>query len=165
MDVLSIDITVPLRSYTLDLAFDLDATTIALVGPSGAGKSTVLRAVAGFTRPAAGTIAIGEETWFSKELGVDRPPEDRAVGLVFQEYALFPHMSVRRNVAYGGDSRVDELLARLGIDASRRRVPDACREASDSGSPSPALSHVIHVSSSSTSRSPRWMPTRRRPCA
>jgi ABC-type sulfate/molybdate transport systems ATPase subunit len=115
MESLSVDITVPLRSYTLELAFELGATTLALVGPSGAGKSTVLRAIAGLTRPSTGTIAMGEEVWFSAEGGVNRPPEERSVGLVFQEYALFPHMNVRRNVAYGGGARVDELLDRLGI--------------------------------------------------
>jgi thiamine transport system ATP-binding protein len=66
-----------------------------LVGPSGCGKTTTLRAIAGFEQPSAGTVRIG---------GVDvagRPPEDRDVGVVFQSYALFPHMSVRENVAYG----------------------------------------------------------------
>ena len=117
MDILEVDISVPLRSYTLELALPLGSETVALVGPSGAGKSTVLRAIAGLTRPAQGTIALGEETWFSSERGIDLAPEDRSVGLVFQEYALFPHMTVRRNIAYGGTKRIDELLARLHIDA------------------------------------------------
>ena len=117
MDILTVDITVPLRSYTLELALEVEAATVALVGPSGAGKSTVLRAIAGLTRPSRGTISLGEETWLSSERRVDLDPEDRSVGFVFQEYALFPHMSVRRNVAYGGTGRVDELLARLDIEA------------------------------------------------
>jgi molybdate transport system ATP-binding protein len=116
VEVLSVDITVPLRSYTLELALRLEAATVALVGPSGAGKSTVLRAIAGLTRPSRGSIALGSEEWFSSSDGVDLAPEDRAVGLVFQEYALFPHMSVRKNVAYGGTARVDELLGRLHIE-------------------------------------------------
>jgi molybdate transport system ATP-binding protein len=115
VDILAVDITVPLRSYTLELALELEEATVALVGPSGAGKSTVLRAIAGLVRPAAGRIALGGETWFSSETGVDRAPEDRAVGLVFQEYALFPHMTVRRNVGYGGTARIDELLERFRI--------------------------------------------------
>jgi len=125
VDVLTVDITVPLRSYTLELALRLDATTIALVGPSGAGKSTVLRAIAGLTKPSAGEITVSGDTWFSSAQGVDLAPEDRAVGLVFQEYALFPHMSVRRNVAYGGTRRVDELLARLHIDHLANVKPGA----------------------------------------
>jgi molybdate transport system ATP-binding protein len=117
MDILTVDVSVPLRAYTLELALRLDGAAVALVGPSGAGKSTVLRAIAGLVRPARGTVALGDELWFSREQKVDRAPEDRAVGLVFQEYALFPHMSVRRNVAYGaGAMRVDELLSRLRIE-------------------------------------------------
>jgi molybdate transport system ATP-binding protein len=117
VDILTVDITVPLRSYTLELALELEAATVALVGPSGAGKSTVLRAIAGLTRPSRGTISLGDETWLSSERRIDLDPEDRSVGFVFQEYALFPHMSVRRNIAYGGTKRVDELLARLDIEA------------------------------------------------
>ena len=88
---------------------------MALVGPSGAGKTTVLRAVAGLVSPDEGLIALGERAWFDRGRGIDLPPEERSVGLVFQEYALFPHMSVRQNVAYGGPARVDELLDRFGI--------------------------------------------------
>ncbi len=75
----------------------------------------MLRAVAGLHRPAAGRIALGDEVWFDAARGIDRPPDRRSVGLVFQEYALFPHMSVRANVAFGGAERADELLERLGI--------------------------------------------------
>jgi molybdate transport system ATP-binding protein len=123
VDILAVDITVPLRSYTLELALQLEAATVALVGPSGAGKSTVLRAIAGLTRPARGAIALGDELWFSSDQGIDLAPEDRSVGLVFQEYALFPHMNVRRNIAYGGGARVDELLARLHIEGIANANP------------------------------------------
>jgi len=82
------------------------------VGPSGAGKTSVLRAIAGLAR-AQGRIALDGEVWLGP--GVRRGPEERRVGLVFQEYALFPHLSVRGNVAYGGKARVDELLERFRI--------------------------------------------------
>jgi molybdate transport system ATP-binding protein len=75
----------------------------------------VLRAVAGLVRPDSGRVALGDETWFDAELGVDRPPEARSVGYVFQDYALFPHLSVHGNVAFGGRARVDDLLERFGI--------------------------------------------------
>jgi ABC-type sulfate/molybdate transport systems ATPase subunit len=111
---LAADFTLPLRSFQLELALSAEGT-IALVGPSGAGKSSVLRAVAGLARPAAGRIALDEDVWFDADRGVFRAPDRRGVGLVFQEYALFPHMSVRRNVAYGGAARADEYLERFRI--------------------------------------------------
>ena len=89
--------------------------SVALVGPSGAGKTSALRVVAGLARPARGRVELGGETWLDTERGIDLRPEERRVGLVFQEYALFPHMSVRANVAYGGRERVDELLERFHI--------------------------------------------------
>jgi molybdate transport system ATP-binding protein len=75
----------------------------------------VLRAVAGLARPDSGRVALGDEVWFDSARRVDRPPEARSVGYVFQDYALFPHLNVRSNVAYGGAGRVDELLERFGI--------------------------------------------------
>jgi molybdate transport system ATP-binding protein len=87
------------------------------MGPSGAGKTSVLRAIAGLVRPERGRIALGADAWLDTERGVDVPPERRRVGLVFQEYALFPHLTVRGNVAFGGRERVDELLRRFGIEA------------------------------------------------
>jgi len=85
------------------------------VGPSGAGKTTVLRAIAGLRTPDRGRIALGEQVWFDSAARVDLAPEQRSVGLVFQEYALFPHLNVRANVAFGGSARVDDLLDRFGI--------------------------------------------------
>jgi molybdate transport system ATP-binding protein len=118
-----VDVAAALRSFRLELALEVGAETLALVGPSGAGKTTVLRAVAGLVRPEDGSIAIGDEVWFDAALRIDRPPEERAVGFVFQDYALFPHLSVRRNVAFGGKARVDELLERFGIAQLARARP------------------------------------------
>jgi len=115
MDALRIDISVPLRSFVLELALDVGKETVALVGPSGAGKTTVLRSVAGLTRPERGRISCGKATWFDADRNLFLPPEERSVGLVFQEYALFPHLDVRRNVAFGGGGNVDELLERFRI--------------------------------------------------
>jgi molybdate transport system ATP-binding protein len=110
-----LDISVALRAFRLDLGLSAERETVALVGPSGAGKTTVLRSVAGLHRPDGGRIACDGHTWFDSSTGVDLPPEARSVGLVFQEYALFPHMSVRANVAFGGPGRVDDLLERFHI--------------------------------------------------
>ncbi|HVU76906.1 MAG TPA: ABC transporter ATP-binding protein [Gaiellaceae bacterium] len=114
MAELTAQFSLPLRSFELELALRAERT-VALVGPSGAGKSSVLRAVAGLARPAAGRIALGGEAWFDADRRTFLSPDRRSVGLVFQEYALFPHMSVRRNVAYGGAGRVEEYLERFRI--------------------------------------------------
>ena len=112
---LELDIAVGLRSFELGVSLSIAAETVALVGPSGAGKTTVLRAIAGLRRPDRGRIALGGRVWFDAAAKVDLPPERRSVGLVFQEYALFPHMTVQANVAFGGasDARVRELLDRV----------------------------------------------------
>jgi molybdate transport system ATP-binding protein len=123
VDALSLELTVPLRDFVLELALDLDGAPVALVGPSGAGKTTVLRAVAGLVRPAAGRVALGDRTWFDADAGVHLPPEERAVGYLFQDYALFPHLTVADNVGFGGRGRVDELLERFGIAHLRAARP------------------------------------------
>ncbi len=115
MDALQLDISLPLRSFTLELALEVGTETVALVGPSGAGKTSVLRTIAGLARPERGRISCGDRSWFDSETGVCLPPEERSVGLVFQEYALFPHLDVRRNVAFGGGGDVDDLLERFRI--------------------------------------------------
>ena len=106
MATLALDFALPLRDFELNLALDVERT-VALVGPSGAGKSSVLRVVAGLARPARGSVRFDGEDW------TQLPPERRRVGLVFQDYALFPHLDVRRNVGYGGP--VGDLLERLRI--------------------------------------------------
>ncbi|MEW6581995.1 MAG: ABC transporter ATP-binding protein [Actinomycetota bacterium] len=120
---LTVDLDLPRRSFRLRLALDVGAETLAVAGPSGAGKSSLLRAVAGLERPAAGRIALGGATWFDAEGRVDLAPERRSVGLVFQEYALFPHLTVERNVDYGGRGRARELLERLRIAHLARARP------------------------------------------
>ena len=114
MATLASDFRLALRSFELSLALGVERT-VALVGPSGAGKSSVLRVIAGLARPEAGRVDLDGEVWVDVERRTFRPPEQRRVGLVFQEYALFPHLSVRQNVAFGGKGRADELLERFGL--------------------------------------------------
>jgi molybdate transport system ATP-binding protein len=114
MASLRIDLSLPLRAFDLELALDVGPETVALVGPSGAGKTSLLRSVAGLARPARGSIACGNDVWFDSKGGLNLRPEQRSVGFVFQEYALFPHLSVERNVTFGG-GEADGLLRRLRI--------------------------------------------------
>ena len=92
-----------------------------MVGPSGAGKSTTLRLIAGLMTPASGRVSCGDELWFDGSRST--PPNRRRIGFVFQDYALFPHMTVRANVAYGARIPVDPLLERIGIDHLARAKP------------------------------------------
>jgi iron(III) transport system ATP-binding protein len=99
---------------------------VALLGPSGCGKTTLLRLVAGFETPDRGTLRLDGHTVASAETWV--PPEHRGVGMVFQDYALFPHLSVERNVAFGlrrpgRDVRVHEVLELVGLLGYERRYP------------------------------------------
>lgn len=87
--------------FTLDLSVQLNGPITALFGPSGAGKTTVLDAIAGLRKPMAGSIRIDDRVLFDAEAGIDVPTHKRHVGYVAQDVALFPHMSVRRNVLYG----------------------------------------------------------------
>lgn len=122
MGTARLDLKVPVRGFDVEVALDVGAETVALVGPSGAGKTTVLRAVAGLVRPTQRLVAANGEVWFDSERGVDRRPEQRAVGYVFQEYALFPHLSVEQNVGFAGGEAGD-LLERLGIDELAKAKP------------------------------------------
>ena len=115
---------------------DLDIATgevVALLGPSGCGKTTLLRMLAGLEEPSAGQILIGNET--VADAGGRRflPPERRSIGMVFQDYALWPHMSVGRNVAFPLEMKrtprtdrgrlVDEALRLVGLDGLADRMP------------------------------------------
>jgi molybdate transport system ATP-binding protein len=91
------------HGFELDIAFSSNAARLVLFGPSGAGKTLTLKAVAGLLRPDAGRIALDGETLFDAAAGIDVPSRDRRLGYVFQEYALFPHLTVRQNVAFGLD--------------------------------------------------------------
>ncbi|HMP91079.1 MAG TPA: ABC transporter ATP-binding protein [Kiritimatiellia bacterium] len=109
---------------SLDLA---PAKFLALLGASGCGKTTVLRMLAGFIDPDGGEIEIGGNLVFSDKVHV--PPEKRRIGMVFQEYALFPHMSVRENIGYGISDdkgkthRIDEMLELVGLQHFGNRMP------------------------------------------
>jgi molybdate transport system ATP-binding protein len=116
----------PLRSFRASADLTVErGETVALVGPSGAGKTTVLRVVAGLLKPVDGLVVLDESVLLDTRRRIDVPPEHRRVGYLFQEYALFPHLDVVRNVRFGapGRGRVDELLERFRIaDLARASV-------------------------------------------
>ncbi|SCM79655.1 Molybdenum import ATP-binding protein ModC [uncultured Sporomusa sp.] len=105
-----------LSDFTLDIEFTVANNILVLFGPSGAGKTTILRAIAGLLRPDEGHIIHNECVLFSSAAKTFMPPQSRRVGYMFQEFALFPHMDVKRNIWYGvkkHDSRSQELYERL----------------------------------------------------
>ena len=89
------------RRFELDLRFTSSAPVIALFGPSGAGKSASLQALAGLLTPASGHVRVGGRTLFDAASKVNLPPAQRRIGYLFQDYALFPHLSVRANIGFG----------------------------------------------------------------
>ncbi len=124
------------RRGDLDLALALevgDGEVVALLGPNGAGKSTALRSVAGLLRLDRGRVDVGGQRVADAAADLHRPPHQRPIGVVFQDYLLFPHLSVLDNVAFGprarGARRADarrhagEWLARLGLTALARSRP------------------------------------------
>ena len=120
------------------VSFDAEpGESIALLGPSGCGKTTLLRLIAGLERPSSGSITIGEEevagaTWV--------PPDRRRVGMVFQDWALFPHLSVAKNVAYGitkspkKDEAVADALQMMNLAGLEDRMPATLSEDNNNGS-------------------------------
>jgi len=116
-------------SAVVDATFELPrGSLMALLGPSGGGKTTTLRLIAGFEIPDAGVIEV--EGIVVAGAGRQVPPEQRRVGMVFQDYALFPHLSVRDNVGFGvrasadREKRVSEVLEMVGLGAEAARMPN-----------------------------------------
>ncbi|MEO8157782.1 MAG: ATP-binding cassette domain-containing protein [Betaproteobacteria bacterium] len=111
------------RDFKLDVKFACDDDLGVVFGASGAGKSITLRAIAGLERPDLGRITVGGKVWFDSMAGINVPASERAVGYLFQDYALFPHLNVVQNVGFGlkrwwqrklpptATRRVAELLA------------------------------------------------------
>ncbi|ALX85511.1 MULTISPECIES: ABC transporter ATP-binding protein [Achromobacter] len=112
------------RHFSLDVAFSSKSKRIALFGPSGAGKSLTLRAVAGLLRPDAGRIEINGRVLFDSDARLSVAPQARRVAYLFQDYALFPHLTVAQNIAFG--SRRGWLNPpRRAVSAEARRWVDA----------------------------------------
>lgn len=102
---------IPLANFELDIDASFDARVTSIFGPSGSGKTTLLDAIAGLRHIQAGEIEINERVLFSSAREINRPPRDRAIGYVPQEGALFPHLSVRKNILFGGGRRANAETA------------------------------------------------------
>ena len=124
----------PDRTFVLDAAFQSPHMRTALMGPSGSGKSTVLLAVAGLQPQARGHVRVNGSTLLDSTTDIDLPARDRGVGMVFQDYALFPHMTVEQNLLFGvrrmgsaladaDRARVDGLLDQFDLQTLRNALP------------------------------------------
>ena len=124
----------PDRQFVLDAAFQSQHRRTALMGPSGSGKSTVLLAMAGLLPQARGHVRVNSSTLLDTRAGINLPARARGVGMVFQDYALFPHMTVAQNLLFGvrrmgnaladaDHTRVDGLLDQFDLRALRSALP------------------------------------------
>ena len=108
---LFVDIQKKLPGFHLQVCFEVTDETMALLGPSGSGKSMTLKCIAGLEKPDSGRIVLNGRTLFDSEANIDLPPQKRNIGYLFQNYALFPHMTALQNIAAGqsGSGKQDAL--------------------------------------------------------
>jgi len=132
--MLEVHLDTRIQNFHLDLSISAEiGKTTVLLGESGAGKSMLLRHIAGLLHPQAGYIALGETIYFDSAQRIALPPQERPFGYVFQDYALFPHLTVFENVAFGLRAQhlpqkqirlyVGEALAQVHLEGLDRRLP------------------------------------------
>lgn len=127
--MITLDFSLQRGEFALQLALHSEARALALFGDSGCGKTSTLHAIAGLLRPTRGRIVLDDRLLFDSQTGVDMPVARRALGMVFQDVRLFPHLSVRDNLRYGASrspdaSRFDAAVQLLGLAALLKRKPD-----------------------------------------
>lgn len=132
--MIQINITKPLHTAdgTIDLVVNKEIQNgdfLTLFGKSGSGKTTLLRIIAGLETPKSGTIVVDGEAWFDSSKKINLPPQRRNVGFVFQDYALFPNMSVRQNLEFAlknkqNTKKVDEILVIMEIENLAKMKPE-----------------------------------------
>ena len=108
---LQVHIKKAIGAFRLEADLTTDQGLLSLLGPSGCGKTLTLKCIAGIERPDEGRICLGDRVLFDSEKRIDLPPQKRRVGYMFQDYALFPHMTVRQNILAGMGRRPDPSLA------------------------------------------------------
>jgi molybdate transport system ATP-binding protein len=135
-------------AFNLDVAFKVYTGITILFGPSGSGKTTTLRTITGIVMPDEGRIVFGDQIYFDSSLKINVPIQKRKIGYVFQDYALFPHLTAEENVAYGIQvkgkkekyEKAFDNLKLLGIEHTRKRYP---RELSGGEKQRVALARVL----------------------
>ncbi len=113
--------------FGIDVEFTLRSGSITgVIGASGSGKTTLLRTLAGLTHADEGFLEVEGNTWFNSAMNIRLPPQKRQVGLVFQDYVLFPNLTVRQNVLFARNERedADRLLQLLGLSAHANHYPN-----------------------------------------
>ena len=113
---LFLNIFKPLSGFALDVSFEIGPEVLGILGASGSGKSMTLRCIAGLETPTSGKIAVNGKVLFDSEAGINVPSKDRRIGFLFQNYALFPHLTVAENIAFG--------LQHLSEDEQKLRVKE-----------------------------------------
>ena len=129
--MLEVKIKKSFPGFSLDVAFSVDQEILAIVGPSGSGKTMTLLSIAGLIRPDEGHIRLNDQVLWDSARGISLLPQQRKVGFVFQNYALFPHLTVYDNIAFGirhlprrvVDERVSRMLDRMKIQGLGHRYP------------------------------------------
>jgi molybdate transport system ATP-binding protein len=121
--------------FAMNVRFASDASRLVLYGPSGAGKTQTLRMIAGIARPDSGRVAVAGRVLFDSAAGIGLSPQQRRLACVFQDYALFPHLSVRQNIAFGrwqgwrnppralNDAAVDRWIATFHLESVAGHYP------------------------------------------
>ena len=150
---LYVDIEKRLGTFRLQSKFEVADETLALLGASGCGKSVTLKCIAGIMTPDRGHIVLNDRVLFDSEKKIDLTPQQRRVGYLFQQYALFPNMTVEQNILCG--IRAGSRSEKRALAAEKIRIPRSSPADSSSASHSPASSAPSRRRSCSTSPSPR----------
>ena len=131
MLILSIDIKKSLPEFKLEVNFAVGQEIMAILGPSGCGKTMTLKCIAGLMTPDQGKIVLNEQVLFDSQQRINLPTRERKIGFLFQNYALFPHLTVHENIVFGirqlpvaqKNERVQQLLGKMRLDRFGHRYP------------------------------------------
>jgi molybdate transport system ATP-binding protein len=127
-----VEIKRALAGFNLDIAFSVDGEVLGILGPSGSGKTMTLHCIAGLLKPDSGSIKLNDRVLFDTAKKINLPPKDRNVGMVFQNYALFPHLTAFENIGYGIrhhtkaeiTHRVQTLIGNMELEGLQNRYPE-----------------------------------------